>query len=1128
MIVTFISQCEKNALKKTRRVLDAFADRIGDNAWQTVITAEGLQAVRKLLRKTASKSTAVSCHQIKTRNRTELIWVVGKKSAFDLDGRVPVNSTQVNRTLRDDASDWLYLPLIQALSALAALLHDWGKANKQFQQKLLDTSGKPVGDALRHEYLSCLLLRKLLSENESGTDLKWLEQLASGQLSNVKALSNQDEKPLGELPITAQLISWLIISHHRLPYLKEFSGSSASALSDVLDCIDQEWGYANPQAHTTLNDCLTFEHGVLSESTKWLKEVKRWARKLIELQPLVQQAEKDGVIRLLLHHCRLSLMLADHCYSSKQVSGPWSGQKQLIANTQSKKKPGGKGFCNSNIPNQYLDQHLLGVCEQAKKNTRLFPVIEKHGLTSHDTAALKKRSSGAFGWQDKAVEQIKAWQKSEADSRQQGFFAVNMASTGCGKTFANAKVMRCLSTDGDSLRFILALGLRTLTLQTGDEYREKIFSDNNDGSDLAVLIGSKAMKELHEQKNSAGQSERRPEDGSLEEESGSESAETLLDTTDQVVYDGEIPEEGLSTLLLTPKDLAFFHAPVLACTIDHLMAAVTTKRGGRYILPSLRLMSSDLVIDEIDDFTGNDSIAIGRLIHLAGMLGRKVMISSATIPPAMAEGYFKAYQLGWQQYARMRNKSTKVGCAWIDEFKTQVASHYATDLHLLLGNYRASHQKFVDARVKNLAKEPAKRRVEIVPCKSLLSEGETRKNQGYQQIIIDTAMALHRRHGWSNGAGKLTISFGVVRMANINPALSLTRYLLDCPVASDCAIRVMPYHSQQVLLLRSAQESHLDQVLKRKESPGESPKALTNRIIQRHIADAEKQGCHHLMFILVATPVEEVGRDHDFDWAVIEPSSYRSLVQMAGRVRRHRTSAVEQPNIAVLQYNWKALKDGDRKGQCYFLRPGYETGQSAEIAGKKRPLKLAEHDMSNLIAVPNVAKQFNAAVRINASDSGSRLAMLEHAAIAADLCSTDSGRPDTLHGFLSHHWYLTGFCQYRVPFRLSEPGIALYLVQQESEASFFIEKDVTGKPLRLENGELSNQERIHKIERVVLTPQQSSRLWLQRSYDDLITQQAELRNISLLWASLRYGEILPRESEGTWLYNDQLGMFKEI
>lgn len=53
MMVTFVSQCEKNALSKTRRVLDAFANRIGDNTWQTLITEEGLLTVKKMLRQTA-------------------------------------------------------------------------------------------------------------------------------------------------------------------------------------------------------------------------------------------------------------------------------------------------------------------------------------------------------------------------------------------------------------------------------------------------------------------------------------------------------------------------------------------------------------------------------------------------------------------------------------------------------------------------------------------------------------------------------------------------------------------------------------------------------------------------------------------------------------------------------------------------------------------------------------------------------------------------------------------------------------------------------------------------------------------------------------------------------------------
>ena len=93
MLVTFISQCEKKALNRTRRILDAFANRIGDNVWQTAITEDGLDTVKKLLRQSATKSTAVSCHRVRTRQRSELVWVVGRKDAFNNLGFVPVNWT---------------------------------------------------------------------------------------------------------------------------------------------------------------------------------------------------------------------------------------------------------------------------------------------------------------------------------------------------------------------------------------------------------------------------------------------------------------------------------------------------------------------------------------------------------------------------------------------------------------------------------------------------------------------------------------------------------------------------------------------------------------------------------------------------------------------------------------------------------------------------------------------------------------------------------------------------------------------------------------------------------------------------------------------------------------------------
>ncbi len=102
MMVTFVSQCEKNALKKTRRVLDTFANRIGDNTWQTIITQEGLTAVRTLLKKTASKSTAVSCHWIRTRARSEFIWVVGNRDKFNSDGYVAVNYSETKKFIGEN------------------------------------------------------------------------------------------------------------------------------------------------------------------------------------------------------------------------------------------------------------------------------------------------------------------------------------------------------------------------------------------------------------------------------------------------------------------------------------------------------------------------------------------------------------------------------------------------------------------------------------------------------------------------------------------------------------------------------------------------------------------------------------------------------------------------------------------------------------------------------------------------------------------------------------------------------------------------------------------------------------------------------------------------------------------
>ncbi|MCD4672705.1 MAG: type I-F CRISPR-associated helicase Cas3f, partial [Anaerolineaceae bacterium] len=614
MIVTFVSQCEKKALKKSRRVLDAFANRIGDRTWQTVITNEGLNAVKKLLRKTASKNTAVACHRMRSRSRIELGWIVGNRCKFNAQGIVPVNSTRKTIMNTQWENDWHYLPLIKALVALAALFHDWGKSSLYFQAKLKPQSpNKFLGDPLRHEWISCLLLSAFV-DDETGDicDEAWLSRLAKGEIDEVRLKKNatdNSEKPLAGLPVAASLIAWLIVSHHRLPLIyDDWRGEPAESFQQMLKRITQQWGYENrydeDQYQAKLKKCLEFPGGLPCRSKPWLKQVKKWAAKADACLPLLKKSMEDGSWRLVAHHVRLCLMLGDHFYSSQDTDEKWQGELVLFANTD---RQSGK-------LKQKLDEHLVGVQKSALKNAHLLPAFEHELPVVYDVKPLKRKSPPAFKWQDKAVDKIKAWQRQLPEAHKgkpQGFFVVNMASTGCGKTFANAKVMQALSKDGDALRYVLALGLRTLTLQTGDEYRERIGLDE---TELAVLIGSRAVMELHEQNNISQQKS----ETEINEKSGSESLESFLD--EEIIYECEIPETGLATVLKGKSDKEsernkkFLYAPVLACTIDHMMAATETKRGGRYILPTLRLMSSDLVIDEVDDFGGSDLIAIGRLI----------------------------------------------------------------------------------------------------------------------------------------------------------------------------------------------------------------------------------------------------------------------------------------------------------------------------------------------------------------------------------------------------------------------------------------------------------------------------------------------------------------------------------
>lgn len=170
--MSLLSRNVKKSLSRTRRILDAFANRIGDNVWQTAITEEGLKTVKQLLRSSATKSTAVSCHRNKTRQLTELVWVVGNKRKFNEVGIVPVNRTKRNILHSEWENEWNYASSIQIIATISALLHDIGKSTIGFQ-KLIE--GSKQGDSYRHEWISLKIFELMIKD--CTTDQSWIERL---------------------------------------------------------------------------------------------------------------------------------------------------------------------------------------------------------------------------------------------------------------------------------------------------------------------------------------------------------------------------------------------------------------------------------------------------------------------------------------------------------------------------------------------------------------------------------------------------------------------------------------------------------------------------------------------------------------------------------------------------------------------------------------------------------------------------------------------------------------------------------------------------------------------------------------------------------------------------------------
>jgi CRISPR-associated endonuclease/helicase Cas3 len=930
MHILVISRSTGRSRRRVASLMDSYAVRTGESSWSTPITREALAELRAALRRVASRTACVGCYVNVGRSRLRLAWTVGRGGEFEPTGATPV--AWMRRKHKPVVPVWVRR--LALLAAAGGVSHDIGKASCGFQRKL--NSAEPVSDAVRHEWLSMQVRRRLRA-------MDWRAAWDLGGREGT-AMTTVPEFMRHGITSALDAVDFLIVSHHGLlgPKRSDQNRSRAALPDDSLHIREVKEALSRdtllPQAKL---------------DARTLAEMNAAERRLTAMSETVFPAGwwASAVF------ARAALVFADHTVSGVERK---DRKAALYANTV--RPSGGKG---RSVLNQSLDWHLTEVSRRAADVLPRMMRPDLQGLSLDTVEHILKPNpepGGRFQWQDAATDALVQLRERQPDAP---VLVLNLAGTGSGKTRMNAKAACALARG--PVRFSVALSLRTLTLQTGDALKHQLHVA---ADELAVVIGDAVVTQLHESRQRSSASK-------LDDDEN-----PLVDDHDTTPGDFDLPPWLDAWVTQHPSQARLLGAPLLVSTIDYLIAAGEPHRQQHHVSALLRLLSSDLVLDEIDSYDPKAMVAVLRLILMAGLCGRNVIASSATLAEPVAQAVCRVYVAGVQGRADMKGRA---GAAPVQVvFLSDAQAPQCFDTADYTRSFEAAYRGYVEQGLLSLD-EPDRPRVRwatVVEATHPTWWGKDQyarvsadeRGEGWMRYVVKAAKRLHRAHAWAFPGSTSKVSFGLIRVANIRPAISLARFIAAAGDGTDSTIRVQVacYHSQELLIQRHLKEARLDHLLSR--SAGDEHLHRDPDLIER----VRRADGRDVMFIVVATPVEEIGRDHDFDWAVIEPSSSQSIVQTAGRVNRHRLAPVTKPNIAVLDLNYLAAVRADRMdgAEPVFVRPGLEGDFPRALGEKAYP----KHRLSALLA-----NEFTVDARLRFRTEQYELSRLDDASLTAAL-----------------------------------------------------------------------------------------------------------------------------------------------
>ena len=894
MHVIFISMCEKNAIKKTRRILDSFANRVGNSTWATPINKESLDTIRSALKKSATRQTAVACYKNEGMMRMKLIWTVGNKSTFGKNGEIAI----ATKTHQSSLPNLLWLNIACSIAKASGLGHDIGKATADFQNKINpEITSASQSDPIRHELVSTAIVHKMLNGkqwSDAWDDLDADDLCKSNHLPPDKTVM-PDFVAFIQHGIASyrDAILFCIATHHKLFYADKIHSKRL-----------------NMDSHINSNEPIIKVASSERDSGSVEKIANHLAgyisRKESEVKAQSISPEFWYGVSIV---TRAALILADHKVSARKsadmTSAEYKQREAALDNNEC--------FANTldGNYNQPLAYHLEHVSTEAASMLRNMALFDPPGLSEETIDKITRRAEGRFEWQNVA-----------ANALSPGVPAIvfNVAATGSGKTIMNSRAAAVLAGD-KPLRLSVVLNLRSLTLQTGEAYK----LDLGVGFDeLSVITGSNVTRKLYEYEKA-------------DELNGKQESDEIDDYEESLAedYQHEVPA-WINANCKNNAQKAIVMAPMLVSTIDYLIFAGDPGKQAKHAFALLRLMHSDLIIDEIDNYDPKPLMAVLRLIKLAAMFGRNVIVSSATMPKLIAEQVFNSYQAGFAVYKAMHHYQYAFNAVIMDDAILPQAI-------LPTENFGTVYQQHISSMMAQIAKGKATKKAEIIRFEKSAA--------GLFAAIHHSIEMMHQRHSWcSPEADDFKISFGLIRVANIKNAVKLAN-----KIKNNAGVQVCCYHSRHFVIQRYFIERNLNKLLNRKDPENPNQHILECEEIRRIINEYKKSGLNELKIIVVATPVEEVGRDHDFDWAIIDPSSAQSLVQTAGRVNRHRLIEVSQPNIGILQFNFRKILD-DKDSRC-FVRPGYEVILGRGVSTHP------SHEINKLLDEASIGDRFDADVR---------------------------------------------------------------------------------------------------------------------------------------------------------------------